>query len=251
MMRVLGSLILGVLIVSAGLQSTKAEDKPEIKGGIEGKVKKVDVDKETLTIVVDGKERTFTITDDTTIVGPRGGLVRRRLKDPRFHEGLEITVVASGKTATELHLGVDRRKEQERKTTAKGTTKRGEDRGTAVPPEKPKKADDKTSSKAAKGATTKPEEADDEEDEEFPGKVKSMEPAKHMLIITLLNGKSRSFLLAKDVKIMVKGRASKQGLEDPMLKPGIPITVVTEPGGRKVIEVRVAPVPAAKGKKAG
>jgi hypothetical protein len=35
-----------------------------------------------------------------------------------------------------------------------------------------------------------------------------------------------------------------------MLKPGIPITVVTDEGGRKVKEVKVAPTPA-KGKKAG
>jgi hypothetical protein len=251
MMRTLGASFLGVVIAAAGLLSAGA-DKPEIKGGIEGKVKKVDVDKETLTVTVDGKQRTFTVTEDTTIVGPRGGLVRRRLKDPRFHEGLEITVVATGNTAKELHLGVDRRSNQEPKATGKGATKSGEGKGTAVPPEKPKKAEDKTSSKtAAKGGAPKEEEANEEDDEEFPGKVKSVDPAKRLLVITLLNGKNRSFLLAKDVKILVKGRPTKQGLEDPMLKAGIPITVVTDPGGRKVTEVRVAPAPAAKGKKAG
>src|SRR5262245_54945704 len=114
MARALGILVLGAAIGAAGLlpagaQETKKADKSEIKGGIEGKVKKVDVDKEILTITVDGKERTFTVTEDTTIVGPQGGTVRRRLKDPRFHEGLEITVVADGKTAKELHLGYDRK----------------------------------------------------------------------------------------------------------------------------------------------
>ena len=73
---------------------------------IEGKVKKVDHEKSTLTITTDdGKERTFEITDDTTMVGPRGGLVRRGLKDPRFHEGMGLTIVAKGTTATEVHLG--------------------------------------------------------------------------------------------------------------------------------------------------
>ena len=70
-------------------------------------------------------------------------------------------------------------------------------------------------------------------------------------MITLLNGKDRSYLLSKDVKILVKGTASKQGLQNPMLKPGIPVAIITEAGGRKVKEVKVAPTPAAKGKKAG
>ena len=83
MMRHVSALFLAALIGTAGLfsagaQETKKSDKPEIKGGIEGTVKKVDGDKKTLTIIVNGKERTFTVTDDTTIVGPRGGLVRRR-----------------------------------------------------------------------------------------------------------------------------------------------------------------------------
>jgi hypothetical protein len=74
-----------------------------------------------------------------------------------------------------------------------------------------------------------------------------VDPAKRLLVITLLNGKNRSFLLS----IMVKGRTSKQGLEDCMFKPGIPITSSPISSGRKVIEVRVAPVPTAIGKKAG
>jgi hypothetical protein len=72
-----------------------------------------------------------------------------------------------------------------------------------------------------------------------------------MLVITLLNGKDHSFMIAKDVKILVKGKASSKGLEDPALKAGIPVHVVTDPEGRKVKEVKVAPAPAAKGKKAG
>ena len=259
MMRALGALMLSAAIGAAGLlpaeaQETKKAEKPQIKGGIEGKVKKVDVDKETLTITVDGKERTFAITDDTTIVGPRGGLVRRRLKDPRFHPGLEITVVADGKTAKELHLGYDRKDSEEAanepKSSTKGASKRPEERGNVVPPpETPRKTEAKTPSKAAaKGEAAKKDE--DEEDEEFPGKIKSLDPTKRLLVITLLNGKDRSFLLSKDVKILVKGTTSKQGLHDPAFKAGMPITVITEEGGRKVKEVKVAPAPA-RGKKAG
>lgn len=259
MRRTLGGLVLGAVIATAGLLSAEAQepkkaDKPEIKGGIEGKIKKVDADKDTLTITTEGRERTFTITDDTTIVGPRGGLVRRRLKDPRFHEGLEVTVVPEGKTAKEIHLGYDRKdadeKPSETKSSPKGAPKQSDARGTSAPAETAKKTESKTPAKTpTKGAAGKKDE--DEEDEEFPGKVKSVDPTKRLLVITLLTGKDRSFLLSKDVKIQVRGATSKQGLQDPAIKAGIPVTVVTEEGGRKVKEVKVAPPPAAKGKKAG
>jgi hypothetical protein len=243
-------------LFSAGAQETKKSDKPEIKGGIEGEVKKVDVDKETLTITVDGKERTFTVTDDTTIVGPRGGLVRRRLKDPRFHEGMDITVVADGKTAKELHLGYARKsaddKDSKSKPATKGTAAPAGDKSKNTAADTAKKKDSKTVAKATtKPGAGKKDEDEDDDDEEFPGKVKSVDPAKRLLVITLLNGKDHSYFLSKDVKILVKGTASKQGLQDPALKAGIPVTVITEPGGRKVKEVKVMPAPAARGKKAG
>jgi hypothetical protein len=83
------------------------------------------------------------------------------------------------------------------------------------------------------------EEAEDD-DNEFPGKVKSVDPAKRMLVITLLNGKDRSFLLPSDVKVTVNGRSSRRGLSDASLKTGNSLTVVTETGGRKVKEVKVS-----------
>jgi hypothetical protein len=253
MNRVVGGLLLGASIAAAGLVSALAD---EIKGGIEGKVKKVDIEKETLTVTVNGKDRTFTITDETTMVGPRGGVVRRRLKDPRFHEGLEITVVATGSTATELHLGVDRKPKGETanqpKVVAKGTATPSEEKVKVKTPDAAKKKDSNTAGTAvAKAGTSKKEEEDDDDGEEFPGKVKSADPGRRLLVITLLNGKDRSFLLSKDVKISVKGTASKRGLEDPMVKPGIPVVVITETGGRKVKEVQVAPAPVGKAKKAG
>jgi hypothetical protein len=258
MMRAVRALLLSAALGAVGLlsaeaQETKKSDKPEIKGGIEGTVKKVDVDKETLTITIDGKERTFTITDDTIIVGPRGGLVRRGLKDPRFHAGMEIVVLIEGKTAKELHLGYDRKDAAgaagESKSPPKTALNRPEERGKAVPAETAKKTEAKTPAKTApKGEASKKDE--EEEDEEFPGKIKSVDPTKRMLVITLLNGKDRSFLLSREVTIQVKGTASKQGLQDPALKAGIPVLVVTDEGGRKVKEVKVAPAPA-KGKKAG
>jgi hypothetical protein len=242
MVRALSSLVLSAAVLAAGLAPAGAQgDKQsEIKGGIEATLKKVDAEKGTLTVTTaNGRDHTFTVTDDTTIVGPRGGVVRRRLSDPRFHPGLEVTVVASGTTAKEVHLGYDRKDAAE---TPAPTKTEPAAKG------KPGQAPEPAATPSKRAPAAKADEEDDED--EFPGKIKSADPARRMLVITLLNGKDRSFLLARDVKITVKGAASTRGLEDPALKPNIPVTVVTEPGGRKVKEVQVAP-PAARGKKAG
>jgi hypothetical protein len=221
----------------------KEKQTPSIKGGIEGKVKKVDAEKGSLTITTtNGKERTFTVEDDTTIVGPRGGIAKRRLKDPRFHEGMDVTIVADGATAKEVHLGFSKHTDGATKTaTDKAGTKTATDKaGTKTTTDKKGSATDKVKAAAHE---------EDDEDMEIPGKIKSVDPSRHMLVVTLLNGKDHSYMIAKDVKILVKGTASAKGLEDPALKAGIPVHVVTDPEGRKVKEVKVAP--AVKGKKAG
>ena len=255
MARTIRTLALMAALGVAGQQFAPAQGdkKTEIRGGIEATIKSVDADKGTVTVTTaEGRERTFHVNDETTIVGPRGGVVRRRLSDPRFHSGLELTVVATGTTATELHLGYNRKESAEGTTAGK----------TATPPRttpKPTEPTDDAKTKAPPAASAKAKAAakaaakqddEDQDEEEFPGKVKSADPARHMLVVTLLNGKDRSFLLAKDVEITVKGVKSKKGMEDPALKEGIPVIVVTEPGGRKVKEVQVAPAPA-KGRKAG
>jgi hypothetical protein len=100
----LGVICAGVIFLGAGLASASPRDDQApggrnqgIKGGIEGRIKKVDVANNALTIITPaGKESTFTITEDTTLLGPRGGKVRRHLKDPRFQEGFPVTIVAQG-----------------------------------------------------------------------------------------------------------------------------------------------------------
>jgi hypothetical protein len=241
MVRALSSLVLSAAVLAAGLAPAGAQgDKQsDIKGGIEATLKKVDAEKGTLTVTTaNGRDHTFTVTDDTTIVGPRGGVVRRRLSDPRFHPGLEVTVVASGTTATQVHLGYDRKDAAETPAPTKA-----EPAPKARPSQAPEPA--ATAKRAPAGKAS-----EEEDEDEFPGKIKSADPARRVLVITLLNGKDRSFLLARDVKVTVRGATSPKGLEDPALKPEIPVTVVTEPGGRKVKEVQVAPH-AARGKKAG
>jgi hypothetical protein len=257
MLRTLGALVAGATICAVGLlsahaQETKKSEKAEIPGGIEGKIKSVDKEKDTLSVTTtDGKARTFTITDDTTIVGPRGGKVRRRLNDPRFHEGLDITVVAKGATATEVHLGFNRKAPDEAtdqpKTAAKQKTRQQAEEEAA------KVASKKAAPKAVAKSIAAQEEEDDD-DNEIVGKVKSYDTSsgRHLLVVTLLNGKGRPFFLSKEVKVLVKGKESKEGLLDPAIKEGTPVSVLTDSGGRKVLELHVAPPPPAptKGKKA-
>jgi hypothetical protein len=223
MWRTIGAFFFGALIISITLPAS-ARAKLEIADGIEGKVKAVDVDKKTLTITTtQGKDRTFTITDDTEFLGPMGGKVRQHLKDPRFHEGFPVSVVAEGANATEIHLGFAK-DVGDTKTDATKSAKSG------APPAK----------------SLKQLEEDDES--EIPGKVKSFETTKHILVISLLNGKDRSFILAKDVPVHVNGLVSKQGLQDPALHAGANVTVITDEGGRKVKDVKIV---AAKAKKGG
>ena len=77
---------------------------------------------------------------------------------------------------------------------------------------------------AAKGATkvSTPGEEEDEDDE-IPAKVKSYDTLGRtpVLVVTLLNGKSRSFFLSSEVKVLVKGTTSKLGLKDPAIKAGV------------------------------
>jgi len=63
-----------------------------------------------------------------------------------------------------------------------------------------------------------------------------------------LNGSTRSFILAKGVPVLVRGKASKEGIEDPALKAGAAVTVVTDEGGKKVKELKISE---AKARKAG
>jgi hypothetical protein len=70
-----GSMICLLGPLSGGAQDVeKRTEMPRIPGGIEGHLKRVDVEKGTLTITtMSGTERTFSVSEDTTILGPRGG----------------------------------------------------------------------------------------------------------------------------------------------------------------------------------
>lgn len=98
-----------VALIGTGLVSGQA---PKDKGdktdatGVVGKVVSVDATKSTVTIVVDGKNQTYTVNDKTEIVGPLGGVSKERLTDDRFTKGYEVTVYPSAdpKVAAKIKL---------------------------------------------------------------------------------------------------------------------------------------------------
>jgi hypothetical protein len=259
MWRALRVVLAGALVGSAGILSGTAEEpkaqKNEIKGGIEGRVKAVNADSQSLTITTaDGRQRTFTVTDETVMLGPRGGKVRHRLNDRRFREGFAITVVAQGTMAKELHLGFAHESGDEGPDKIKAAKHEGPPApagGAPEPPGNVAKHDTKAPGKTVGAAATVGKPADDDEDSDIPGKVKSFDRTRRVLVVSLLNGKDRSFFLPKDVKVSVHNKASRRGLEDPALRAGAAIEIVTDQGGRKVVEVKVAPASDAGKRKAG
>jgi hypothetical protein len=170
------------------------------------------------------------------------------LNDPRFKEGIELTVVADGNTAKEVHLGYRRRQGEASTSPAKSSTTKS--RGSTKASSGASKTGTATKTAPNPASKAAASEDDEDEDNEIPGTVKSFDPNRRLLVLALLNGKSRSFLLSNDVKVLVRGTASKAGLKDPAIKAGVSLTVFTEAGGRRVRELHVEPPRAAGGKKA-
>jgi hypothetical protein len=257
MMRTLGTFLMGTMVcASAAVLARQDDSKIEIKGGIEGKIKKVDAEAKKVTITTKGRDRTFTITDDTTFVGPRGGKVRRHLHDPRFHPGFPVIIVADGDNVEEVHLGFAKDADDSgQANTVQTPTRSGENKTNDVSKTKVGAATPPTGAGTRIGAASRPtsklEDQDDEE--EIPGHVKSYDQTRRVLVITLLNGKTRSFLLAQNVPVLVKGAAtaSRQGLRDPELKAGAFVSVITDEAGHKVKELKVVPASQVKPRKAG
>jgi hypothetical protein len=249
LLLVLGTPFCLIGLATAAAQEAKKTERPQIPGGIEGHLKSVDVDKETITLVTSaGTQRTFNVTEDTTMLGPRGGRVRRRLHDPRFHEGMEMTVVASGPTAREIHLGFSHRatggasRSEKSAANTSATKEKGSGVATTAPAAKTKVYAKQGAAAAAKA----PASEEEDEDDEIPGTVKSYNADRRLLVVSLLNGTSRSFFLSRDLKVLVRGTESKEGVADPALKEGAHVAVVVEDGGRRVKELHVNPAPPAR-----
>ena len=70
------------------------------------KVVKVDVKTNTLTVKTPDGDKTYTLSDDTKFLGPKGGVSDKGIKDDRLEVGAEIKLVIAGnnKTVREIHL---------------------------------------------------------------------------------------------------------------------------------------------------
>jgi hypothetical protein len=216
--RAIGSLLCAMAIAAFAVLATPAVGA-DLPNGIKGEVVKVDTAKNTLTVHTQSGDKTYAIAPTTQIVGPRGGIVHKRLQDPRFHAGLHVTIVGSGAAASQVLLGVDHKAKSGDAAPSKTTAGfRGDSAG--------------------KGETAKTEEAPADDDNEFPGKIKSVDADKNILVVTLLTGKDHSFMVGSDAKLTIGTRVSQKGLSDPALRPGATVTVVTE-GGKKVAEVKL------------
>jgi hypothetical protein len=108
MLRKMAALIVVLAVGTGGLMADPQEKKKTSKkapaDGIKAKVVKVDAEKKTLTVTVDGATKDYTVTDDTKFFGPQGGKVDMKLKDDRLIAGAQITLVVAGKNVKELWL---------------------------------------------------------------------------------------------------------------------------------------------------
>src|SRR5262245_754273 len=73
------------------------DTKPAVGREFAGMFKTKDVEKKTITLTIDGKDKVYKVTDTTKFIGPRGGESDDKLKDDRLDKGYKITVVADAK----------------------------------------------------------------------------------------------------------------------------------------------------------
>jgi|SRR6516225_9804775 hypothetical protein len=87
------------LLVLAG--SLWAADK-EVKG----KIVKVNVKKNVITVKTDDGNKDYDVNKDTKFIGPKGGVSDKGIEDDRLEPGAEVTLKVAGNNRTlhEVHL---------------------------------------------------------------------------------------------------------------------------------------------------
>jgi hypothetical protein len=91
--------VLVALLVLAG--GVLAADK-EVKG----KIVKVDVKKNVITVDTEDGKKDFDVNKDTKFIGPKGGVSEKGIEDDRLEKGAEVKLVVAGNNRTlhEVHL---------------------------------------------------------------------------------------------------------------------------------------------------
>ena len=93
-------LSIGTLLVFA-LTGAVAADK-EMKG----KLVKVDVKKNVLTVKTDDGDKSYDVNEETKFIGPKGGVSDKGINDERLKAGVELKLVIAGnnRTLREVHI---------------------------------------------------------------------------------------------------------------------------------------------------
>lgn len=103
-----------VLVLAGTVAAEKAPKAPPKATGkeVKAKVIKVDTEKKTLTVSVDGKPMFLAIGKGVQFVGPKGGVSDKGIKDDRLKAGAEVTLVMdeTGKTLKTVKLPMRARK---------------------------------------------------------------------------------------------------------------------------------------------
>jgi Cu/Ag efflux protein CusF len=91
----LRSLVCALAVLALVSSPLPAQQQPQ-----KGKLKKVDPDNATVTITVDGKDKEFTVTDDTRLPSASGKTVQERLKS--LKEGIDVEFLPDNKDGKTL-----------------------------------------------------------------------------------------------------------------------------------------------------
>lgn len=72
---------------------------------LKGKITKIDAEKKTVTVSVDGKDKDLKIADDAKVLNADGKDVKDGIKSKDLHEGCEVVVQCKDDMVSEIKLG--------------------------------------------------------------------------------------------------------------------------------------------------
>lgn len=98
MLRNLLSLATVLVFVFAGANAADKEMK--------GKLVKVDVKKNVLTVKTDDGDKNYDVNEETKFIGPKGGVSDKGINDERLKAGVELKLLIAGnnRTLREVHI---------------------------------------------------------------------------------------------------------------------------------------------------
>lgn len=94
MLRAFACALVGLFLVAGGLLAEE----------LKGKIVKVDSEKKTITISVDGKDKELRIAETTKLLSSGGKDLKEGIKDKHLKEGAEVTVTVDKDQVKEIKL---------------------------------------------------------------------------------------------------------------------------------------------------